>query len=635
MLLASTCAIWALPPPASASPAPAPAPAANLGISLRRLSTDPFAGKDANQHDTEVEPDTFAFGSTIVAAFQAGRSDLGGSSDIGWATSENGGTTWKHAFLTGLTKKVGAGSYDRVSDPSVAYDAAHKTWLIVSLGVVDVESDPPSHVATAVLVSRSTNGGTIWSRPVKVATGNSLDKTWVTCDNTQASPGYGRCYTEFDSLTPTSADLAISVSRDGGNHWTAATVPGASVIGGQPLVQPNGRVVVPIHSNGGGAQPMQESFVSTDGATFTGPYPIALTFVHAADGDLRAGNLASAEIDGAGRVYVVWADCGFRPNCTSTNSGKNTNTENDLVMSTSADGTTWSTPVRIPIDPATSTVDHFIPGLAVDKTTSGDNARLALAYYYYPNARCAPQCNLDVGYITSSDGGNHWTTAIRLAGPMKVSWLPFSGLTTSPDLVRPHALLADVAVPNMPMVGDYISTSFVNHRAYPVFAVARPPKHGLLDEAIYTIESPPGAQHATFNCTIRSKANDRYVSADPAIDRMLRANAIKVGASQRYRCIAIGTAGWAIKSVADDRFVSTQLSYSGVLHNALRAGALRVGASQTFTFVSAPSCSCVALKAQDAGYVSVELSDTGPIHGLLRADSGHVGANEQFEIAPD
>jgi len=34
-----------------------------------------------SQHGTEVEPDTFAFGSTIVAAFRVGRSFDGGAPD--------------------------------------------------------------------------------------------------------------------------------------------------------------------------------------------------------------------------------------------------------------------------------------------------------------------------------------------------------------------------------------------------------------------------------------------------------------------------------------------------------------------------------------------------------------------------
>src|SRR5262249_2168614 len=102
---------------------------AQCDTKLRKLSADPFANS-TSQHRTEVEPDTFAFGSTIVATFQVGRFFDGGASDIGWATSTDGGSTWSNGFLPGITKFQDAGPYDRVSDPSVAYDARHDVWLI-------------------------------------------------------------------------------------------------------------------------------------------------------------------------------------------------------------------------------------------------------------------------------------------------------------------------------------------------------------------------------------------------------------------------------------------------------------------------------------------------------------------------
>ena len=58
-----------------------------------------------------------ANGSTLVAAFQTGRIAPGGATDIGWATSTDGGTTWTHGFLPGLTTGEGSGPYDAASDP--------------------------------------------------------------------------------------------------------------------------------------------------------------------------------------------------------------------------------------------------------------------------------------------------------------------------------------------------------------------------------------------------------------------------------------------------------------------------------------------------------------------------------------
>jgi len=53
---------------------------------LTQLSSDPYTNPDSN-HKTQVEPDTFAFGNTIVAAFQSGRFFDGGASNIGWPTT--------------------------------------------------------------------------------------------------------------------------------------------------------------------------------------------------------------------------------------------------------------------------------------------------------------------------------------------------------------------------------------------------------------------------------------------------------------------------------------------------------------------------------------------------------------------
>src|ERR1700694_5303764 len=77
--------------------------AVRASVQLIPLSSDPYTNK-TSQHKTEVEPDTYSFGSTIVMAFQAGRFySGGGSSNIGWGTPPNAGTTWKNGFLSGIT----------------------------------------------------------------------------------------------------------------------------------------------------------------------------------------------------------------------------------------------------------------------------------------------------------------------------------------------------------------------------------------------------------------------------------------------------------------------------------------------------------------------------------------------------
>jgi hypothetical protein len=178
---------------------------------------------------------------------------------------------------------------------------------------------------------------------------------------------------------------------------------------------------------------------------------------HTIAGGLRAEALPSAEIDGAGTVYVVWSDSRFR-------SG---GAENDIVLAKSTSETTWAAPVRVPIDATTSTVDHFVPGIGVDRSTSGATARVALTYYFYPTANCtAATCQLDVGYVSSTTGGSTWSAATQLAGPMTLSWLP----NTSQGR----------------MFGDYISTSVLaGGRAFPVISVASAPAGTTFNQAMF------------------------------------------------------------------------------------------------------------------------------------------------------
>jgi hypothetical protein len=68
------------------------------------------------------------------------------------------------------------------------------------------------------------------------------------------------------------------------------------------------------------------------------------------------------------------------------------------VLAKSTRETTWAAPTRVPIDATTSTVDHLVPGIGVDRSTSGGSARVAVTYYFYSNANCtASTCQLNVG----------------------------------------------------------------------------------------------------------------------------------------------------------------------------------------------------------------------------------------------
>jgi hypothetical protein len=411
-------------------------------VTLTQVSTDPFTNT-TSQHRTEVEPDTLSSGSTIVSAFQVGRFFDGGASDTGFATSTNGGATWTHGFLPGITKFQGGGPFDRVSDAAVAYDARHSTWMISSLAL----TDSSGVTGAAVVTSRSTDGGLTWSNPVTTATGGSLDKNWIACDNTSASSHYGNCYTEFDD-NGAGNTVEMATSSNGGATWSVQATS-ATGLGGQPVVRPNGTVLVPYESNSGQIR----SFRSIDGgSTWRSSVLVATVQEHTVAGGLRTSSLPTAEIDSAGTAYVAWQDCRFQSGCPA----------NDIVMSKSTSETTWGAVTRVTSDGG----DHFIPGIGVDPTTSGSTAKIGLTYYRYPTANCtASTCQLTAGYTSSTNGGSSWSAPTQLAGPMNLSWIA----NTSQG----------------PMVGDYISTSIVGGRAWPTIAVANAPSGSTFDEAMY------------------------------------------------------------------------------------------------------------------------------------------------------
>jgi len=432
------------------NPTPPPSNPPQQLVPLTRISSDTFTAAPG-QHASQVEPHAYAFGSTIVSAFQVGRINAGGGVAIGFSTSTNGGVSWTNGSLPGLTTAFQNGSFTAASDPVVAYDSAHGQWLISTL---------PIGTPVRVAVSRSRDGIT-WDNPIFVSNTPNADKNWIACDNTSTSPHFGNCYQIWDDPSQNGL-IFLSTSSDGGATWSAATntADGAQGLGVVPVIQPNGNVIVPYMKFGTQTNPVsnQMAFRSTDGgATWGVSAPISSITDHAQAGNLRSSPLPTAQADSTGKIYVLWQDCRFRTNCSS----------DDIVMSTSLDGLVWTAPVRIPLDPTTSTVDHFIPSLAVDSATGASTAHLAFLYYFYPETNCtATTCSLNIGFVTSQDGGASWTTPITLVSGMLLSSLP--------------STLSGV------MVGDYFATVFSSGRAFPIFAVANLPSGSTLNQAMFT-----------------------------------------------------------------------------------------------------------------------------------------------------
>jgi RTX calcium-binding nonapeptide repeat (4 copies) len=426
----------------------------------RRLSRDPYRGGGA-QHETEVEPDSFARGRTIVTAFQVGRFVDSGAANIGFATSHNAGATWTTGLLPRLSIfSVPTGPFERVSDPVVAYDAVHRTWLI---GAVGAAGD-----ATVLTVSRSRDG-VGWSPPVIAAQRDEgdYDKEWLTCDDWPASPFRGRCYLSYMDFK----DEGVMTRRslDGGRTWSPQVgwllPPALKDIanGVQPVVRPGGMLVIPfaMHESPGSSLNQMAAIRSLDGgATFLPASVIAPLSVNDVL-DLRVPPLPSVAVDGDGTLYLAWTDCRYVTECES----------NGIVLSRSGDGVNWSAPTRVPTGGRGTFVNHFLPGLAT--VGKGSHVSVALAYYSAPiptgcNYDC--QASIDAWLSLSADGGKTWRPPQRLnAEKIRSNWLAYTGLGR--------------------MLGDYISTSWVGGRPMPVFPLASPPIRGGYREAVFATQT--------------------------------------------------------------------------------------------------------------------------------------------------
>ena len=419
---------------------------ASATIGVTQISADPFTNT-TSQHATEVEPDTFAFGIDGLAAFQVGRFFNGGASDIGFARSSDGGATWD---ALGLPAGPDAAPGRSPTEPVRARERrerrlrrqAHATWMISSIPLLPGTSTcrPSSSAARPTAARRSATRSQI---PPPAPNKVDLDKNWTVCDNHPASPFYGHCYTEFDNFGEGDLEY-MSTSTDGGQTWSAPVSPAGKPkgLGGQPVVQPDGTVIVPFESLHGTIA----AFSSTDGGA-TWSQRVAVSTAQLPPRRRRPAHEPAARAPrSTAPARSTW------PGRTAASS--EVHGQRHRLQPAPPTARTGAPSARIPIDAGRQRRRPLHPGLAVDPATSGAGAHLALTYYFYPDAACTPAtCQLDAGYASSPDGG--------ATGARRRSW---PGRCRSTDI-------ADTS--QGPMVGDYISTSFTRRPRATVIAIGK------------------------------------------------------------------------------------------------------------------------------------------------------------------
>jgi hypothetical protein len=290
----------------------------------------------------------------------------------------------------------------------------------------------PDETTSAVLASRSSDGGKTWSNPATikkdvsaVAGINFNDKESVTAD--PHTPGTAYIVWDHSQFPSDSATLTalehsfafrgapyFSKTTDGGKTWSPAqqiSNQNIGSIGNQIVVEPDGTLVDVFHFGKGSGRDapnasLQGVMRSTDGGAHWSPPIVISNNPVSKDVDPNTGFplRTGADIGGGipdigvdpttGKLYAVWEDNRF------------SGTHNDVAMSTSTnEGRTWSTPVKVNQTPVP--VLAFTP--VVDVLPSGT---VAVTYYDLRNDPGNPATLLTDYFVAESkDGGATFSEA--------------------------------------------------------------------------------------------------------------------------------------------------------------------------------------------------------------------------------
>ena len=426
--------------------------------------------ESCNQTDTEIEPSIAvnpANPLNAVVVFQSGRQGGAGDTDNGWASTFDGGKTWIHGLLPGLTTAVG-GPFERASDAVVAFgpnNTVYANSLVFNFTVNDTGLPDPigstivsangASIRSGLSVNVSHDGGRTWDAPIFLQDdkiGGLIDKNWIVVDNgTGAGHHTGRVYAVWDRVAP----VLAAYSDDEGKTWNGcgpAAVSGAGStdgtyvsgaigcviypgqgIGALPMVMPNGDLdvlfttsvaPVPVLNPTVGEElaepvagvskivlatsPMAGSLPTGAPLVFAPPTSAAVDNSNHVRQQRASDGLPAVAMDPAsGTIYVVWDDGRFRSDVV-----------NDIVIVSSKDGITWTSPVRVNTGPTNDEVDHFNPSVSV-----GPNGEVRVAYRQRKEAATEAKDgstfdrHVDAYFQTSKDGGATWSAPLRVNTP--------------------------------------------------------------------------------------------------------------------------------------------------------------------------------------------------------------------------
>jgi hypothetical protein len=404
-------------------------------LSFRVSGPTPFAAGCSGVPDTgtlfanaEVEPFAASnprFPLNLVGVWQQDRWSNGGARGLGTAYSFDGGLSWKRVYPP-FSRCAGGnaannGDYERATDPWVSFSpngVAHQMALSFDDLIV------PGKPASAMLASRSTDGGRTWSKSIVLVADTEErfnDKNTMTADPTDSR----YVYAVWDRISFVPGEgvgpILFARSMDNGVSWEPTRIifdPGvnAQTIGARIEVLPGGGLVnlFTLIDFLTGELTLNVILSSDKGLTWSAPIQVAeLLSIGASDPEtgaaIRDGAiLAQLAIARSGRISVVWQDARFSGGA-----------RDGIALSQSDDGgMSWSAPVQINRD---TLVQAFLPTIHIRR-----DGTVGVTYHDLRSNTADPATLPTDTWLTRSRDGLAWRES-RVSSPFDMSKAPVAG----------------------------------------------------------------------------------------------------------------------------------------------------------------------------------------------------------------